>query len=341
MKSQSTSTTTLANRSTLSVRQLDHLDYAAKLRHWMRDDAWSPGGQRLRFENPDYGIGDVTVVDGNITKATPLIGRPCFGIPTALLRNEHATRFVEKRGRLPTGRCQNCKAKDACRWVVTNRLRSHPALETAWTEWLQEGGPHAFEMPAFKSSFAYRCWTALCRELQRHPFTSVNDQNVVAEYAERDRIHKEKEKDRKAKDRRRARRIGELDQVDLDLLKSARDRRARTLAEAKMHDSPPKALVRVRGTSLIELLDVWLGREILRARGIRPTLGKIARWIENTGRRNESATPGALETRVARDLGRIGTLEKVPWEGGVLLPPLDKHTEFPSDITNNAPAQTP
>ena len=341
MTPQSTSTTTLANRSSLSVRQLDHLDYEAKLRHWMRDDAWTPGGQPLRFENPVYRVGDLTVIDGNITKAIPLVGRPCFGIPTAFLRYEHATRVVKNRGRLPTGRCQHCKAKDACRSVVTKRLRSHPALETAWTEWLQEGGPHAFDMPAFTDSYAYRCWIALRRELQRYPFTSVNDQNVAAEYAERDRGQKEKDRDRKAKDRRRARRIGELDQVDLDLLQSARDRRGRILAHAKIQVPPPKAIVRVRGTSLIELLDVWLGREILRARGIRPTLGKIARWIENTGRRNESATPGALETRVARDLDRIEQLEKVPWEGGVLLPPLDKRTEFPSEIANKAPAQTP
>lgn len=322
----------LQHRSTLSVRELDHLDYISKVRHWMRDDAWSPGGVSLRFDNPRYAIGDFLIADGHITQSKPLIGRPCFGIATALLRYEHATRYAKGRGIVPTGRCHSCKAKDACRWVVTNRLKSRPALNGAWIEWLQESGSDTFNRPNYKKSHAYRCWKALCRELQRHPFKSANDRLVVEAYEERDRIERAKDADRKARDRRRARRSGELDQRDIELLGAARNLRGKILIDAKQDEKPPKQIAKVPGTSLIEMLDVWLAREILRAQGVRPTLGKIADWIIDNNRRNKSQTLGALQTRVSRDLKRIERLERVPFRNGFLLPTLDKRIEFRSDI---------
>lgn len=314
------------------MRELEHLEYSAKIRHWMRDDAWSPGGVTLRFENPVYKIGDVLMLDGNITRAKPLIGRPCFGIATALLRYEHATRFVKGRGVVPTGRCSNCKAKEACRWVVNARLRSHPDLERAWTAWLQAGGAHAFSMPHFKKSHAYRCWMALYRALAQHPFTSVNDEHVAEAYLQQDRDRREKERLRKAKARRAARRTGEIDEHDEKLLKDARKRRGSVFVEAKQSDDCPKEIKRVPGTSLVELLDVWLAREILRARRVKPSLGNIARLLVDQGKSDKPKADAALETRVHRDLNRIRKLEKVLWRGKPLLPPLDRKTEFPSDL---------
>lgn len=179
MKTNSVGGGSLVHRPPLTVRELDHLDYLSKIRHWMREDAWSPGGARLRFENPAYRIGDFTIVGGNITVAKPLVGRPCFGIVTALLRYEHATRHVKGRGAMPTGRCRTCKAKDACRWVVTNRLKSVPSLERSWIDWLQEGGPTMFNDPNYKGSARQRSWTALCRELRNVSFSSANDQHVL------------------------------------------------------------------------------------------------------------------------------------------------------------------
>lgn len=276
------------------------------------------------------------VVDGNVVRAKPLIGRPCFGIPTALLRYEHATRYVKGRGQLPTGRCNGCKAKDACRWVVDNRLRSTPAIKAAWTEWLQGGGPNSFSSSGFKDTHVRQLWFRLCRELRAHPFASANDQNVIEAYVEKDRLERERDKMRKALARRVARKAGVIDEIDLKLLNEARTRRAVTLIDAIKNGPRPKEIGRVPGKSLVEMLDVWLAREDLRARGIRPTLGKIACWIKDNGKRNESATEAALQTRVSRDLGRIKKLEKVRWGNGVLLPPLDKNTEFPSDTPRPA-----
>lgn len=333
MPSNTTGAKQLSHRPALTIRELDQLDYLAKLRHWQREDAWKPGGNAIRFRNPDYKRTDFTVIDGNITQAKPLIGRPCFGIPNALLRYAHATRFVKGRGHLPASRCHTCKAKDACRWVVTNRLKSTVAIENAWTAWLQEGGESIFSLPYYKRTHGYRCWTALYRELSRHAFTSVNDLHVATAYSEKDQAARKKDRERKAKERKKARQAGEIDEQDLNLLLAARDRRGRILIDAKTSSDCPKEISRVPGTSLVQMLDVWLGRQILLARRTKPSLGNIARWIVQEQKTNNSATQGALETRVSKDLKRIAKLERVQWQGGFLLPPLDPISEFPSDLS--------
>lgn len=322
----------LAHRPALTLRELDHLDYLAKIRHWQREDAWSPGGNRLRFENPKYGIADLQIVDGNIVRATPLVGRPCFGIATALLRYEHATRFVPSRGHLPNSRCLKCKAKDACVWVVTNRLKSHTAIEKAWTDWLKEGGQQMFARPDFKKSYGHRLWVALCRELSRHPFTSVNDQQVAAAYLEQDRTNREKDRDRKAMDRRRARREGDIDKADEELLKRAARERAIALVNLREGTECPPELERIPRKSLKEMMEVWLGREILRARKMKGNAPDIARWIAATGRSNTSKNHAALCSRVTKDLQRIAKLEKLSWQGKILLPQLDHRNEFSSHL---------
>lgn len=315
----------------LTVRELDHLDYIAKLRHWMRDDAWQPGGASIRFENPEYPLSSVSVSNGNITKAKPLVGRPCFGIPTALLRYQHATRFVKGQGYKPYGRCHSCKAKDACRWVVNQRLKSVEPITKAWTDWLQEGGHVIFSQPNFKQSYGYRLWTYLCRALQDHPFTSVNDDHVVAVYAERDRVALEKDRGRKAQARRRARRAGELDEADEELLKIAARKRAINLVEYRRDEECPDKLKRIPFKSLKELMQVWLGREILRAKKIKDNAPNIARWIVDDGRSNTSKNHAALSSRVSKDLKRIALLEKLSWRGSIMLPTLDYDIEFPSN----------
>ncbi|MXO61397.1 hypothetical protein [Qipengyuania oceanensis] len=320
----------LQHRPSLTVRELDHLDYLAKIRHWLRDDAWNPGGTSLRFENPDYRVGDLIVVDGNITKAKPLVGRPCFGIATALLRYEYATRYVKGRGAMPAGRCHTCKAKDACRWVVTNRLKSVPSLERSWTSWLQEGGPSMFSMPNYKGSGQQRSWVELCRELRQVHFTSANDQHVATAYAEKDRIAREKDKERQAQNRRRARRNGEIDEFDEELLKKAAIKRAVALVEFRKDPECPRVLSRLPQKSLKELLEVWLGREILRAMKTKDNAPSIARWIARTGRSNTSKNHSSLSSRVAKDLQRIEKLERAHWRNEILLPPLDRQNEFPS-----------
>ena len=186
----SSQSASLASRPRRTIRELDHFTYAEKLRHWEREDAWNPGGATLRFENPVYRRSYMKLDGGDIVRCEPLIGRPCFGIATALLRYEHHTRYVRGRGHKPASRCHDCKAKDACKAVVQARLRASEPIEGTWADWLKADGPQAFGWSNFEQSYAYRCWTRLKSELRRHPFTSANDQHVIDAYLETDRVRR-------------------------------------------------------------------------------------------------------------------------------------------------------
>ncbi len=336
MKKSASANTAIAHLPSRTVRELDHFDYLQKLRHWARPDAWRPGGTKLVFKNPAFRIGNLSMEGGNITRSKPLIGRPCFGIATAFLRYEHATRFVKGRGQIATGRCSSCKSKDACRSVVEKRLRAVPELESAWTDWLKDGGQNVFTNARFERTPAYRSWSALTRELQKHPFTSVNDLNVSEAYTKQDNDNREKDRQRKARDRRKARRVGEIDDVDLELLRKAAKRRAQKLVGLRESTDCPRELSRVETKQLTELLQVWLGRESLRVRKMKDNAPSIARWIEETGRSHTSKNHAALSSRVVKDLKRISKWERLLWNDEPLLSPFDRLSEFPSEVKATA-----
>jgi hypothetical protein len=110
-----------------------------------------------------------------------------------------------------------------------------------------------------------------------------------------------------------------------------RERRG-DLSVALIHPTPPKELVRVPSQSIEDMLDVWLGRETLRLRREKANAPNIARWIVATGRSNRSPNHAALATRVDKDLKRIAMFERIVWDGGMLLAPLDIDRELPSTL---------
>lgn len=193
------------------TKQLDHLSYVEKLRHWMRDDAWNPAGNKLHMKNCEISRSAVRMDGGHIVRMPLLVGRPCFGIATASLAYRNRHRYVKRRGRLPVGRCHTCKSREACGSVVLNRLNAVPAIQAAWTLWLQHDGPNAFEQPNYSESHARRLWAALCRELSRHVFSSSNDEAVRLEYARIDQEKLKADRLRKEKDRLAARMKGVVD----------------------------------------------------------------------------------------------------------------------------------
>lgn len=329
-----TNSTTTPAAPTITVRELDELDYLAKLRHWMRPDPWEPDGNRLYFKNPIISRSAIIMLNGHVQSMQLLVGRPCFGIATAFLRYKNHTRFVKKRGRLPAGRCNNdCKAREACASVVELRIRSSDSLTKAWTEWLQADGPAAFDMPNYDTSLAKRLWQAFCRDLARHPFLSSNDTAVATYYQEQDAARLEKDRNRQAIARKKARREGVVDEVDLAMLENAAIARRLRITLARLHPDSPIELNRLPEQSALELIDVWLGREVMRLRKMKLNAPNIARWIVETGRSNSSKNHASLSTRVVKDLKRIAEFELLPWDGGVLLPPLDETSELPAEVS--------
>lgn len=74
----------IAVRPAWTVQQLDELDYTAKLRHWMRPDAWEPGGHRLYLKNPEVNRSSIIMKEGHIESRSPFfvngreVPRVCF-----------------------------------------------------------------------------------------------------------------------------------------------------------------------------------------------------------------------------------------------------------------------
>jgi hypothetical protein len=315
-----------------TIRGLDHLSYAHKLRHWLRADAWEPAGNKLRFKNPEVSRSAVLMDGGDVIRMPLLVGRPCFGIATAYLRYRDHTRYVKGRGRLPAGRCHQCNAKDACHYVVFSRLAAHPEIAAARAEWAINDGTTSFNKPNFRQLHVAKLWAKLCRALSRHPFQSSNDKRVVEAYAEADNEALEQDRRRKAAQRIADRAKGIVDEADMAALEQAQRVRRADLAIALMHPEAPKALARLPEQSINDLLDVWLGRATLRLRQEKANAPSIARWIVETGRRNQSKNHAALASRVVKDLERIAVLEQTRWERGLLIAPLDEARELPSKI---------
>lgn len=311
-----------------TVRDLDELPYALKLRHWMRDDAWAPEGDRLRFKNPKAENFAVVMRDGHIIRMPLLIGRPCFGILTAFLRYKDETKLVKGRGRQPASRCGTCKIRPHCERVVRNRIAASARLQQAYRDWLIAEGPASFTTPNWKQDNAGRTWGRLCRAAYETHFDDSNLSAVAEHYREQDATARESDRLRKQRTRTRDERAGILDDAHLFDMHVAAAHRLDDLVEAIDRDDTPRALRQVPEKSLIEMMEVWVCRTFLRACHMRVSAAAIARLIEHWKLRNDSANFAALSTRVARDLARIAHLEKVPWDGWVLLPPFDGALEF-------------
>lgn len=317
--------------SKMNTRALDHLSYQQKIRHWMREDCWKPGGEQLRFSNPERPGFYARMSNGHIRSMPLLVGRPCFGILTAFLRYKDATKLVKGRGRQPDSRCGSCKLRVDCERVVRNRIHASPELKQAYDDWLLAEGPSSFGQPKWKGSQAERTWGRLCKVAFDVAFRSVNDEAVVEHYQKLDEAAAENERLRQRRLRDKQRREGQLDGAHFFDIQAAAAYRMDDIVDAMTKDDAPKYLEQLPFNSLIEMMDVWVCREFLHAAGTaKVTAAAIARFIVAMGWRNASSTIGALGTRVGRDLQRIERLEKLPWQGWVLLPPFDPKSEFAS-----------
>ncbi|MBA3677897.1 MAG: hypothetical protein H0W74_10925 [Sphingosinicella sp.] len=121
-----------------------------------------------------------------------------------------------------------------------------------------------------------------------------------------------------------------MDEWDVFEIQVGAAYRSDDLVDAISDPDAPRILRQLPTESLVELLEVWIWREVLKAERAKVTAAGIARLIVQMGWRNASANFAALSTRVSRDLARIERFEKLPWRGWVLLPPFDPQLEFSS-----------
>ena len=282
----------------MTVRDLDLMTYREKTLHWMRPDAWKPGGARLRFEQPKRPFRASTDTCGNVTYATLLVGRPCFGIITAFVRYKDEMKPVKGRGMVPSSRCATCKVRERCERVVKERIKSFAPLHSAYDEWLRVEGPSKFRTPDFERTHVGRLWKRIGDAAAEADFTSFNDTGLIEHYHKLDRQNLQNDRLRKARARELARKRGKIDGDHRADLEMAANGRLIDILEAMNDPHAPKAVSQLPIRSLQDMCEVWLGREVLRAEGRRSKAPDIARLIKVNAYRSDSATFGALCTRV-------------------------------------------
>lgn len=305
----------------MDIRELDLMPYLEKVAHFTRKDAWQPDGKSLRFTNKQFADFRAAGAHGDVSTTPLLVGKPCFGILTAYLRHRDATRMVKDKGLVPSSRCARCRISEACKDLVRRRVDADEGLTREYKRWMVGDGPRSFAMKQRLNDKAQIAWDSLCRIAIERPFTNINDKALQDHYAKQDEEFLRKDAERNRLARKRNRQIGVLDSQHIQAIIAAGQDRHISLIVAQLAPDFPKILSKVPQRSLLELRDVWIGREILKAKKSKANSANIARWIVEMGHSNHCSGHAALCTRVSKDLNRIASFEALQWHGGPLIAP--------------------
>lgn len=301
---------------TTSVEALDRMPLNDKLAHFARKDAlrlprksgenWGAPVRLQRAGLPsELSPGGIDAVGGHVTRqAYFVIGRPCFGIPTARLIHgrEH---MIRKNGKLAFARCGECPIKAACVFIVDEMLHASEGIREARREFQRRGGAEAFWSSEPSNSRApAAALMVLVRELQAAGFTTINDAAVAAHYDALAAKRRTADADRQRAYRRRAMDgPGKLDTSQVSqVIAEAKD--LRTMIEAAQ-ESPdcPRWLTRLAAADVAR---VWAVKVALLNRGQKAGATHIARAIRGI---TPEIPHDALRFRVARILKRERQIE--------------------------------
>lgn len=325
----------------MSLRDLDNKSYDGKiwlfsqLKPWQARRNRSSIGEtneeriaRGRYEfytipmrnQSDFGWYDVkTDKKGNVTSMPLLVGRPCFGIITARLRHGTLADTIIRRGKFAgtvPSRCGRCNVHDACHRLVDERITAKPVIADAVKNWANKGGRDIFKtQEAFHANRG--SWTTLVQTVRNNVFTSVNDQAVAASWIAEEKARLERDRIRKAEERRKARRRGI---IDFDLAKQAmveRNDRIVRLEHARKHASPPHWITKLNDQSSTIIADAWMTHYLLRAAKNITNPSSIATKMMKRGRYRHLAH-GSLRARLKNDLARAIQLDLIILDGETL-----------------------
>ena len=317
--------------SPANIRELDEMNYNDKLRHWNRESPWGDENIKFRFNNKIPDNFNVIINKGNIIKMTSLIGRPCFGIVTALLRFGDEKKYIPGRGVVNSSRCGYCKFRTECERVVQKRISASDKISKNYKDWLiarNRIGARKNKSNDIRDSIQ---WKWLLDALIREPFTNSNDAAVAIYHKNKEDEEREKDRIRKQEARRMGVKAGCLDDVHEQDLMRAMKQRLRRLNNARVDAvrlDKPRTLSRLPMESLRELGGTWYGREYLRLTNQQYGPAAIARYLVRRGWNFDNKKFGALSARVNCDLRRIENFEAMTFEGSPLFPPFDPLTEF-------------
>ncbi len=297
----------------MPIEVLDRMTVNEKLAHFARKDAfrlprrdgetWGAPRRLMRKGLPaKLTPGGVDPTGGNVIRQSfPVIGRPCFGIPTARLVHGREV-MIRQNGKLSFARCGECPIKATCQFVVDERLQANSRIREAHKDFQRHGGAEAF-WSQDQSRAPGHALNRLVRELQDANFTTVNDIVIAAHY------DKASEERRNANtERQRAYREGaktsDIQTVGPGSAIVTEGRRMRAIIEAaQVRPNCPRWVVNLNAHTVAQ---VWAIKRYLSEQGKKHGPTHIARALQRSAPEVEH---DAFRFRITRILGRLPQIE--------------------------------
>ena len=269
---------------------------------------------------------------GNILNMPPLIGKPCFGIPTGYLRERCAPQTLAKHRYFPSSKCYACKVRAGCHKVVVERSKYVDSLTSLLLpplrEWNDAGGVALYGFDVALKKLGPKAWRRIGYAFQKVTFLSSNDISVNRFWdSKRERfakLRKSAELKKLRQDWREGRSLAGLTTG----LHQGRDERLTILLSILTGGHKPKYLARVFQDSAERIAAAWWGREFAKLTGGKENPNNIANILiaENM---NFGISQTSLRSTVKDDLYRIKKLETVAkYNGGVAILPKFLHPDL-------------
>lgn len=250
--------------------------------------------------------GSIQIVGGCVTRqAYPVIGRPCFGIPTAKLLHGREYK-VRLDGSLVFARCGECPIRAACEFVCDERLHFNEDIREAYREFQRHGGRDAYwSSDASRRRAVASALRELLRHLQAAHFTTVADADVAAHYEKQALQKREADAERQRQHRAQVRLGGpDLDQITSDQAIKAEARLLHDNLCAIQREAKCPRKLRQLDAEFVER--VWAARVKLSRLGRSHGATHIANAIAMT---YPASSAGALRKRIETVLKRLPLLE--------------------------------
>ena len=269
---------------------------------------------------------------GNIVNMPLLIGKPCFAIPTAYLRERCAPPILVNKRHFPSSKCHKCKVRPGCHKVVVERAKYVDCLTGSLLpplrEWSDAGGVALYGFDKALERLGPKAWQRIGHAFQKVTFLSSNDVAVIQFWdSEKERfakLRKSAEVKSLQQDWREGRSLTGL----ITGLHQGREERLTILLSILTVGPKPKYLARVFRVAAERIAAAWWGREFAKFTGGKENPNNIANILiaENM---NLGISQSSLRSTVKHDLYRIEKLETVAkYNGGTAIWPKFLHPDL-------------
>lgn len=266
---------------------------------WLREERpWDNRGKQQRMpqglDKLDLDRANIDS-DGNMIGADYPAGVPCFGLPVPFLR--YKGRFFEDRfGKREPARCVRCRINHHCERLVNQRLDLDQDLRKA-----ADAYRHALEAKHFDDFAIGRERGAFLAELQKVTWLDAHRAQVQFAEIKVAEVRRRKEAARKRASRRGASKPFEIKTK----LVVGYNQRLQALGAylRSPHASGRDKLI--PSSSVFRDCNVWLCRELLRARKSPVTPAAVLDLMEQLALLSRSEKRASLRAQIARSLKRV------------------------------------